>query len=137
MSDLSITAGNVVKGSDAVTERGHAGAAITAGQQVYLDTSDNLYKLADSDGGSALVRTPRGTALNSASANQPLDIQKDGDITIGATLTPGTTYYLSDNAGGICPLADLETGDYFVIVGIAKSASVLSLSYNYSAVAKS
>lgn len=131
MSDISITAANVLKGSNAVTENGHAGATITAGQLVYLDTSDNKYKLADANGAAAL-RTPRGVALNGASDGQPLQVQTRGDITIGATLTAGVTYYLSSDPGGICPLADVGSGEYACIVGIAKTTAVLSLGINAS-----
>lgn len=130
MSDLSITAGNVVSGSNAVTESGFAGAAITAGQAVYRDTA-GLYQLADSNGAAAL-RVPRGIALNSAGANQPLAIQRQGDITIGATLTAGVAYYMSDTPGGICPLADVGSGEYACIIGIAKSTTVLSIGINAS-----
>lgn len=135
MTDISITAGNVVKGTNATVENGHAGETITAGQAVYRDASTGLYMKADNNGASATIRTPRGIALNGASANQPLAIQKSGDITIGATLTPGTTYYLSDTPGGICPLADVGNAEYAVIIGIAASASVLRLGFNYSGVA--
>lgn len=130
MTDISVTAGNVVAGSNAVTESGFAGAAITAGQAVYRDTA-GLYQLADSNGAAAL-RVPRGIALNSAGANQPLVIQRQGDITIGATLTAGVTYYLSDTPGGICPLADVGSGEYACIVGIAKSTTVLAIGINAS-----
>jgi len=130
MTDISITAGNVVSGSNAVTENGFAGAAITAGQAVYRDTA-GLYQLADSNGAAAL-RVTRGIALNSAGANQPLAIQRQGDITIGATLTAGVTYYLSDTPGGICPLADVGSGEYACIVGIAKSTTVLAIGINAS-----
>lgn len=135
MADLSVTAANVVKGSNAVVEHGHAGETITAGQVVYLDTSTMLYMKADADAATALARTPRGIALNGASLNQPLAVQTRGDITIGATLTPGTTYYLSGaTAGGIAPLADVGTGEYFVVIGVAKSAAVLALALTYSGV---
>lgn len=134
MSDLSITAANVVSGSNAVTEQGVGGATITAGQQVYLDSATGRYKLADSDGATAAIKSPRGTALNGCSDGQPLAVQRSGDITIGATLTAGTTYYLSNTAGGICPLADVGTGETAVIVGIAKSTTVLALGYNNSGV---
>jgi len=134
MADISITAANVVAGSDAVRESGTAGATVTAGQLVYLDTSDMKYKLADSNGASAL-RVPNGIALNGASNGQPLSIQKGGDITIGGTLTAGVAYYLSDTPGGICPVADLGSGEYPCIVGIAKSTSVLSVNIQPSGVA--
>jgi hypothetical protein len=133
MADLSVTAANCLPGAGAVIEEGLAGATITAGQAVYRDT-DGSYKLADADGASATIRTARGIALNGASAGQPLKIQKAGEITLGATLTAGTTYYLSNTAGGICPLADVGTGEYYHIIGIAKSASVLLLALAYSGV---
>jgi hypothetical protein len=134
MADISITAANVVPGSDAVRESGTAGATITAGQLVYLDTSDMKYKLADANGAAAL-RVPNGIALNGASNGQPLSVQKGGDITIGGTMTAGIPYFLSDTPGGLCPLPDIGTGEYSCIVGIAKSTSVLAVSIQPSGVA--
>lgn len=128
MADISITAANVVKGSNAVVEAGTAGATITAGQVVYKDASDGKYKLADADSATAAAKAPRGIALNGASNNQPLSILRSGDITIGATLTAGTAYYLSPTtAGGICPLADVASGDDVVLLGLAESTSVLGV----------
>ena len=133
MSDLSVTAASVLRGANAVTEQGDAGEAITAGQPVYLG-SDRLYYKADNNAGTAAARTPRGIALNGASAGQPLAIQKGGDITIGAALSAGVAYYLSSTAGGICPVADLSTGMYPCVLGIAKSTTVLALGINPSGV---
>lgn len=127
MADISITAANVVKGSNAVVEAGTAGAAITAGQVVYKDAADGKYKLADADSATAAAKAPRGIALNGASDGQPLSIIRSGDVTIGATLTPGTAYYLSPVAGGIAPLADVASGDDVVLLGLAESASVLAV----------
>jgi hypothetical protein len=134
MADISITAANVVPGSDAVRESGTAGATITAGQLVYLDTSDMKFKLADANGAAAL-RVPNGIALNGASNGQPLSVQKGGDITIGGTMTAGIPYFLSDTPGGLCPLPDIGTGEYSCIVGIAKSTSVLAVNIQPSGVA--
>ena len=134
MADISITAANVVAGSDAVRESGTAGATVTAGQLVYLDTSDMKYKLADSNGAAAL-RVPNGIALNGASNGQPLSVQKGGDITIGGTLTAGIPYFLSDTPGGLCPLPDIGAGEFSCIIGIAKSTSVLSVNIQPSGVA--
>jgi hypothetical protein len=133
MADISITAANVVPGSDAVRESGTAGATITAGQLVYLDTSDMKYKLADANGAAAL-RVPNGIALNGASNGQPLSVQKGGDITIGGTMTAGIPYFLSDTPGGLCPLPDIGTGEFSCIVGIAKSTSVLAVNIQPSGV---
>lgn len=134
MVDIVITAANVLKGSNARTERGTAGGAINPGQMVYRDANDGKYKLADADGANAAAKAPRGFALNGAADGQPLEIQRSGDITIGGTLTPGITYYLSSNPGGICPVADVGTGENYVVVGIAKSATVLAIGINPSGV---
>lgn len=133
MADISVTAANVLPGAGAVVEDGLAGATITAGQVCYRD-SDGTFKLADADGASAIIRTGRGVALNGAAAGQPLRIQRQGEITIGATMTAGTTYYLSNTPGGICPVADVGTGEYYHIIGIAKSTTVMLLALAYSGV---
>jgi hypothetical protein len=125
MTDLTITAANVKAAANATTRSGQAGASITAGQLVYLDGTTGTYNLSDADLTGAKQVT--GVALNGASSGQPLTVQTGGDISIGATLTPGATYYLSGTAGGIAPLADLSTGEEVVLVGIAKSTSVLAL----------
>lgn len=135
MADLSITAANVVAGSGAKKTTGIAGATITAGQPVYLDTADSKYKLADCDSATAAVRSPAGIALHAASANQPLTIHRSGPLTIGATVTAGVAYYLSATPGGICPVADLASGDYPVILGIATSASVIDIDIQEAGVA--
>lgn len=127
MADISITAANVVKGSNAVVEAGTAGATITAGQVVYKDAADGKYKLADADSATAAAKAPRGIALNGASDGQPLSIIRSGDVTIGATLTAGTAYYLSPTPGGIAPLADVLSGDDVVLIGLAESTSVLAV----------
>lgn len=127
MADITITAASVLPGANAIIENGYAGVAITAGQVVYLDTSTNRYGLADTDSATAIVRKPRGIALNGAGVSQPIAVQKSGDITIGATVTKGVAYYLSKTAGGIAPVADITTGAYTAILGIATSATVLSI----------
>lgn len=134
MVDLSITAANVVAGSNASKESGIAGEAITAGQPVYKDSTTGKYMKADSNSATAEARQPRGIALHAASANQPLAIQTSGDITIGATLTAGTAYYLSDTAGGICPVADIGSGEYVCLIGLAKSTTVIAISIQYPGV---
>ena len=126
MSDLSITAANVKPGAGANIKSGTAGAAITAGQVVYFNSA-NKYVLSDNDGSG--TRAVDGITLNGASADQPISVQgiKAGEITIGATLTPGTTYYLSGTPGGICPIADVTSGKDPIVIGVAKSATVLKL----------
>lgn len=134
MADISITAANVLPGSNARTENGTFGATVTQGQAVYLDASDGKYKLADNDNATAAVRRPRGIVLNAGSNGQPGTIQTSGDITIGGTLTPGTVYVLSSTPGGIAPQADLASGDDVVILGVATSTTALALDIQISGV---
>lgn len=127
MAALSITAANVLAGSNASTRQGTAGATITQGQVVYFDDTTNTYKLADTNSATAAARSPASIALNGASSGQPLMVLTAGDVTIGATLSAGVAYYLGGTAGSIVPVGDLTTGDYPVIIGIAKSTSVLAV----------
>lgn len=135
MADLTITAASVIAGASARKKTGTAGATITAGKTVYLDAATNRYKLADCDDAAEAVRNVVGVALHASSDGQPLTVCERGPVTIGATLLPGVVYYLSPTAGGICPVADLSTGDYPVIVGIASSASVLRVGIQKAGVA--
>lgn len=127
MADLSITAANVLAGSGATTENGTAGAAVTAGQVIYKDATTGKFLLADNNSVTAGARSPYGIALHAAAANQPLAIIRKGPVTIGATLTAGTAYYLSDTPGGICPVADLASGENVVLIGLAASTTVLNV----------
>jgi hypothetical protein len=102
---------------------------------VYRDAAAGTYKLADCDSATAAVRSPAGIALHASSSGQPLTIHTAGPITIGATVTAGVAYYLSATPGGVAPVADLATGDYPVILGIATSASVLNVDIQEAGVA--
>lgn len=136
MVDIVITAANVVAGSGATKTSGTAGATITAGQVVYLDSATTgKWQLADNNSATAAVRQPQGIALNGASLNQPIAVQTEGPITIGGTLVAGVAYYLSDTPGGICPVADLLTGEYPTVLGMATSTTVLDIDIQYSGVA--
>lgn len=134
MADLSITATSVIAGADSVGENGFLGATVTAGQLVYKDSADGLWKLADANGAAAL-RTPGGIALNGGVSGQPVRVHKSGDITLNSVLTVNTAYFLSDTPGGICPAADLGSGEYGTFVGIAKSTTVLKVNLTSSGVA--
>lgn len=127
MTDLTITAANVVAGANAVRDSGNAGEAITAGQAVYRSATTNKWMLADSDSATAAAKKANGIALNGAALNQPISVLKSGDITIGATLTAGTAYYLSNTPGGICPVADVGAGEDVCLLGLAKSTTVLAV----------
>lgn len=132
MTDVSITAASVVSGSDDIEYGVLAAEAVTAGKVVYKNAAGK-WALADSDGAAAL-HAAKGVALNGASLNQPLAVQKSGPITIGGTLVAGDPYYLSNTAGGICPKADVGTGEEVVLLGLAASTTVLDLDIQKSGV---
>ena len=133
MVDISVTAANVVKGSGAVTQNGTAGATITAGQSIYLDTVAGTLKLADADVVASAAAA--GIALHGASLNQPLAYQSAGQITIGGTVVVGTVYVVSITAGGVAPLADIASGDFVTVLGIGVTTAIIALDIQVSGVA--
>lgn len=134
MVDLTITATSVVPGSNAVLDTGTAGEAVTAGQAVYRSSTTAKWMKADSNSATAEANRATAIAVTGSAANQPVVVQKSGDITIGATLTAGTAYYLSDTAGGLCPVADVGSGEAVCLVGIAKTTAVLQIGFQYPGV---
>lgn len=130
MADLTITAANVVKGSGAIVDTSRvAGETITAGQAVYLKSSDSKWYKAQSDGTSAEAEAS-GVALNGASAGQPVAVQTAGTITIGATVAVGAVYVVSNTAGGIAPLADLSSTNYLTVFGYGATTLTILMDIN-------
>lgn len=127
MADLSVTATSVVAGSNPGTDTYLAGETIAAGKAIYLSSSTSKWMLADSNSATVEARTATHVALNGGSLNQPVVGMKSGDITIGATMTAGATYFLSDTPGGICPDADVGAGEWVCQIGVAVSTTVLRL----------
>lgn len=123
MSDVAITAANVVHDINFQSANGTAGATITAGQLLYLDAGTNTYKLADANASEAAA-TVAGIALHAALSGQPIRFQIAGDITIGGTLTVGGIYVASATAGGLAPVADLTTGMYTTVVLIGRTSTI-------------
>lgn len=128
-ADLTITVANIVPvaGYDAETAF-VAGATITRGQVVYLDSTTSTWKLADADLSAAAAGSVAiGISLSDVVATQPMLVQKTGDLGFGAILTVGQVYCLSATAGGICPYADLTTNARVTILGVASTTSNLKL----------
>ncbi len=125
MADLTITPGAVVASSNATRDIGTAGETIVAGKAIFLNAATNKWMLSDNNGTG--TRQVHGIALNGASLNQPVSMVKSGDLTVGSVLTAGTDYWLSATAGGVCARADLATGMDTIQIGVAKSATVLTI----------
>lgn len=121
MADLVITAANVLWTSGE-KKTGVAGATVTAGQPVYLDSATSTLKLAQCDG-TAAETAAVGIALHAAGANQPLVYAAQGAvINIGATTSKATTYMVGAAAGGVAPQADLIGGNRITRLGYATDA---------------
>lgn len=137
MAAISITAANVVPSAQAVVNNSLlAGAAITAGQAVYADSS-NTWQLTDADL-SATAAQCHGIALNNAAAGQPLSVCTEDmtGLTLGGTVAAGDTIYTSPTAGGVTKTqADLVTGVYTTVLGVAISATKIKLKIIPSGVA--
>jgi hypothetical protein len=138
MADITVTAANVamIAGTSptGVKEDVTAGATITAGMAVYKDTSDaDKYKPCDAD--VKATASWDGIATNSASDGQPLRIQKEGTINLGATLVLGKTYCVSTTGGGIAPDADIASGDFKSVIGVAITTANLKIGKINSGVA--
>ena len=127
MADITITAANVVPGDNVSTVTGVAGETIAQGKAVYRSSTTTKWMLADSNSGTVEARTPAGIALTGSSLNQPIVVAKSGDVTIGATLTAGLAYYMSDTPGGICPVDDVGSGEAVCLIGMAKTTAILSV----------
>ncbi len=133
MADLVITAANVVRTSGIKVEA-IAGETITAGQAIYIDTSDsNEMKLSDCTT-SATTAVVDGIALDGASDGQPIVYLKAGGVlNPGATVAVGKIYVLSAS-GAIAPVDDLTSADYTTIIGYATTTSSMTLTLDASGV---
>lgn len=90
--------------------------------------SDQTYQASDADGVSPLNVVSGIAVIGGVSTGYAMMIT-DGTYDFGsALLTKGETYYLSHNAGKICPFADLVTGDTVVELGRAKTTSQFQVS---------
>jgi hypothetical protein len=130
MSDLSTSPGLVLPGGNAVFRKGTAGDSITAAEPVYYDTDTDRYKKADNTSGTGTATTSEvaGIAAHAAFIGQPLTIVEEGNFQPGATLATGTVYVSSGaNSGGIAPVADLGTGDWTSVLGVATSTVTLKV----------
>lgn len=128
MTALVITAAQVLPDDTGSQENGTSGATITPGQSCYLDTATNTYKLFDANLTSANTAEPV-VSLNTASAGQPLKVQKSGTMTLGAGASPvaGTIYVAGATAGDIAPAADVASGWRVTIIGVGVTGNKLLL----------
>jgi hypothetical protein len=121
MADYTVTVANLLPSAQGVYLQGSsmppipglmplAGAAITRGQPVYQDPTDNSIKLADANGADPLFRAI-GIAANDAGIGQPINVViSDPQFTPGFTAAIGDIVIVSANVGKLCPYADKASG---------------------------
>jgi hypothetical protein len=128
MADLTLTtialAANASTPPTVTTDLADDTIALAAA--IWADASDQS-KMKNADANlSALGATVRGLALTPAVAGQWVSYITAGDVDLGsALLTMGVAYVLSRNAGKICPIADLASGDFLTIVGYPVTTQIL------------
>ena len=131
MADISITATDVVPATDAFVETVLLGETVTAGEILVYDSTDNDWVVA-SNASDALSGSANGQnlrmALSSANSGQTIAVlRSDSDVSLGAVLAAGRWYVLS-TGGSISPESDATTADYSVLIGYAKTTSLLRFS---------
>lgn len=131
MADLTQTATSVVASnrSEVRQEEGIAGATITAGMPIYKDSTDG-HKLKPAQATTLAAAAVVGIALNGGASGQPIEyVTRDPALDVGATLGVGAVYVLSAAAaGGIAPEADITTGQFITILGVADTTGALNFS---------
>ena len=135
MADISITASNLIPATGYGFVDGVAGATIPAGDLAYTSAVNGQFLLADNND-TAVKAAVTGIAAASAVSGQPQRLITSGNVAVGSILTVGTVYCLSSNAGKICPYADLDSGDYVTIVGVATAATTLKVAIRVSGIQK-
>jgi len=127
MADLVITASAITPGTATGfsfnKSTGLSGEGITAGQSVYLKSSDSKIYLADANA-SVDTAAAVGISLHAALAGQPISYGTSGPLNFGVILLAGKWYVVSATPGGIAPVADLTTGWYSTMLMYGYSTSI-------------
>jgi hypothetical protein len=124
MSDIAITATAFIPSANATLAQGIAGATLTRGQPLYLDTASGTYKLYVAT--NVLTDGFAGLLCEDAALNQPIMIvTKDPALALGGTLVTGDTVWLS-LSGVTKTIADLVSTWRIWTIGVATSTTVLN-----------
>jgi len=124
MVDVVIAAGAVICRVGDPTLTKVAQVAISGGQGVYEDSSNGgKFNLTDAD---VLASSKlKGIAVGDAAIGEYVTVALPGAVitVAGASFTKGVTYYVSLNAGGLAPFADIGSGDYISLAVLALSTT--------------
>lgn len=136
MAAITVTASGVsaIVGNT-VVDSGIANDTITAGMPVYKDVNNsNKLTRCDADLSSAAA-TAVGISLHAALAGQIVNYATGGDMNFGSGLTANTALIVGATAGAINPIADLTTGWFLTLLGVAISTAVLRIAIKSTGVA--
>lgn len=134
MAAITVTAASVARVDGEVVNGYLAGATITAGMVVYVDSAGAVQIGTNAtSAGSGVSAQLVGIALNNGSSGQPIAILKNGTVNIGGTVAVGMPYALG-TAGGIIPVSDIAGTEYSTHVGEGTTAANIKLAFNVSAV---
>lgn len=141
MADITQTAANVTIGIQTVpTKPIQFGGTVTQGMPLYRASSGKYLAADANDGVEKSVVT--GISMSPGSLDSfgtmalPSTSPSGSLINLGATLVVGETYAVSAIAGAIAPIADLASGQFITILGVAVSASLLDFQTIISSTAK-
>ena len=128
MSDIAITAANVAVSSQATVVKTYTfGGTVTAGQVVYLNTSNQWVTLAAGTASGNGLNDNRGIAVNGGSLGQPAAVCTfDPAFTLGGTVVNGTPYYSSPNTGAITATTP-TTAQYPLFLGFGTGTTKIVL----------
>jgi hypothetical protein len=130
MAALTQTPANVKLTTNVRAKPVQYGETITQGQPIYKSTTDSKYYRSDANiqAGQAdgIALTP-GVLNDFGQMAVPGSSPGDTLINVGATLAVGMVYCVGATAGQIVPYADLTTGDYVTILGVATTTALLDL----------
>src|SRR3954467_11289312 len=115
MSALSINTSNVSRSPSGLIFTGTAGQTITAGQPLYLDSTNGLYKLAN-----GLSNNPvAGVAVSTSANGQDVVIcSRDPNFSPGYAINAGNLAILGNVAGQVNDVADRASGWYVTVLGV-------------------
>lgn len=135
MASVAITP-SLVLASVLTFRRGLVGTPITAGQVLYLNSSDRrIYKATAISSAPAASAGAVGIAINTAhTVGAPVEwVGEDDSFSIGGAVTAGTQYYASITAGEICQYADLPAGSHVVPLFTGKTDNLAAVKINVTA----
>lgn len=116
MAALSVTATSVAWVSGAEPVSGVLGETATAGQCVYVKSSDNRLWLSQCDGTAAEAAAVGILLTGGAAGQKALYAPDKAVINIGAT-TAKVHYWVHGTAGGVGLQADVGSGNYITRLG--------------------